>query len=147
MAWEDTKQPTIAPEDLPKLHAFAKTFWAPDMVKVGDSYRLYVTQFVSSDTNRLVVLTGAKPQGPFRFAVEGRGRQELAQRRALHLAAGGALDRRRLALVRDRRAAAAREKSARDRPLTVSRSDPAPRRTDAARDIWCGPLTCGILEA
>lgn len=68
VAWEDTKQPTIAPEDLPKLHAFAKTFWAPDMVKVGDSYRLYVTQFISSDTNRLVVLTGAKPQGPFRFA-------------------------------------------------------------------------------
>ena len=68
VAWEDTKQPTIAPADLPKLHAFARTFWAPDMVKVGDAYRLYVTQFVSSDTNRLVVLTGAKPQGPFRFA-------------------------------------------------------------------------------
>ena len=50
------------------LDSFATSRWAPDVIKVGGGWNMYVTQFISSDTNRLVVLTAACPQGPFRFS-------------------------------------------------------------------------------
>lgn len=49
------------------LNAFATSCWAPDFVKIGDEYRIYVTQFVTSDTNRLVCLSSKVPTGPFEF--------------------------------------------------------------------------------
>lgn len=49
------------------LVEFSRNFWAPDAVKIGDEWRLYVTQFVTSDTNRLVCLSSEDPRGPFRL--------------------------------------------------------------------------------
>lgn len=49
------------------LVAFSRSLWAPDAVKMGDEWHIYVTQFVTSDTNRLVCLSSSCPRGPFRF--------------------------------------------------------------------------------
>ena len=65
--WEDTRVAPITDADRAELAKFANSFWAPDAVKVGDEWRLYVTQFKSSDTNRLVVLSARDPRGPFRY--------------------------------------------------------------------------------
>ena len=59
--------PVEEPETKRMLDAFATTRWAPDAVRIGGEWRLYVTQFVSSDTNRLVCLSSESPRGLFRF--------------------------------------------------------------------------------
>lgn len=65
--WEDTHVPQIATEDVASLEMFSRQFWAPDVIKIGNRYLLYVTQFVNSDSNRLVCCESATPGGPFRF--------------------------------------------------------------------------------
>ena len=65
--WEDTQVPQIATEDVMSLKSFSKQFWAPDVIRRGNRYLLYVTQFVTSDTNRLICCESATPGGPFRF--------------------------------------------------------------------------------
>jgi len=65
--WENTNVPAVDAADLEMLKKFSKRFWAPDAVRIGKTYHLYFTQFVSSDTNRLVCATSERPEGPFRF--------------------------------------------------------------------------------
>ncbi len=55
------------PETKRSLDVFTSARWAPDAVRIGGEWRIYVTQFISSDTNRLVCLSSENPRGPFRF--------------------------------------------------------------------------------
>ena len=55
------------PETKRSLDVFTSARWAPDAVRIGGEWRIYVTQFISSDTNRLVCLSSESPRGPFRF--------------------------------------------------------------------------------
>ena len=65
--WEDTGVNPVVSSDRAELEKFSRHFWAPDAVRLGYEYRIYVTQFVSSRTNRLVCLSSENPTGPFRF--------------------------------------------------------------------------------
>ena len=65
VTWEDTGVPPIEPKSLAELKKFSGHFWAPDVAKVNGRYLLYITQFVSSERNRLVVLECDRPTGPF----------------------------------------------------------------------------------
>lgn len=67
LRWEPVG-PVIEGKSKAELYAFSENFWAPDVIRIGDEWRLYVTQFVSSDTNRLVCLSSESPRGPFRFS-------------------------------------------------------------------------------
>lgn len=67
VSWEDTHVQPLRADDLDELRKFSNHFWAPDAIRIGKTYFLYFTQFVSSDTNRLVCATSERPEGPFRF--------------------------------------------------------------------------------
>lgn len=66
VTWEDTGVHPLQEADLSELRKFSGNFWAPDVIRVGKTYNLYFTQFVSSDTNRLVCATSDRAEGPFK---------------------------------------------------------------------------------
>ena len=67
VTWEDTGVSPLSPDEQSELTKFSRLFWAPDVIRRGDTYYLYVTQFVTSDTNRLICATSTRPEGPFQF--------------------------------------------------------------------------------
>ena len=64
LRWEPTS-PVVDAATKSNLVSFSANLWAPDAVKIGGEWRIYVTQFVTSDTNRLVCLSAKNPGGPF----------------------------------------------------------------------------------
>ena len=65
--WETINDAPLEKYERMGLESFSRNFWAPDAVKIGDEFRIYVTQFCDSPVNRLVCLASKNPQGPFLF--------------------------------------------------------------------------------
>lgn len=68
--WKSLGRPPITAEARRAASAWTSsdTFWAPDVVKVGDSWCLYCTVMESSEKNRVAAFVSQVPEGPFAFA-------------------------------------------------------------------------------
>ncbi len=63
--WEDTKTSPISEATRAQLTQVTHNLWAPSVVKIGDTWNLYISRFVSDAKCTIVALTSKTPQGPF----------------------------------------------------------------------------------
>lgn len=63
--WEDTHTSPISEATRAQLTQVTRNLWAPSVVKIGDTWNLYISRFVSDAKCTIVALTSKTPQGPF----------------------------------------------------------------------------------
>ena len=65
--WTDLKKAPLSPEAMEVAKSMGRMFWAPDVVKIGDTYMLYLTCYNADVDSRIVAFSSAAPDGPFEF--------------------------------------------------------------------------------
>ena len=63
--WEDTGKRLFTPEDERRIRDEWKNIWAPDVIKLNNEYRLYVTQIRNAEESAIFVYSSKSPDGPF----------------------------------------------------------------------------------
>lgn len=68
--WEDLHTSPLTDAARRRLTGLTKNLWAPSVVKIGDTWLLYLSLFISSADNRVCVQRADRPMGPFEYAGE-----------------------------------------------------------------------------
>ena len=63
--WEHTHRRLFTREDERRIRARWRHIWAPDVIKLGNEYRLYVTHINGADDSAIFVYSSKSADGPF----------------------------------------------------------------------------------
>ncbi len=63
--WEDTGRRLFTREDERQICSRWRHIWAPDVVKIGNVYHLYITHINTADDSAIFVYTAKSAEGPF----------------------------------------------------------------------------------
>lgn len=63
--WQDTGRRLFAREDEQRIRSRWRHIWAPDVIKLGNDYHLYVTHINGADDSAIFVYTSKSAEGPF----------------------------------------------------------------------------------
>lgn len=65
--WENTRQAPLSPSARAEARKIGSHFWAPDMVKIGDKWMLYLTCYNSAEDSGIVAFESASATGPWEY--------------------------------------------------------------------------------
>lgn len=66
VSWETAGDP-LSEQTREMLAGLGKWLWAPDIIKIGERWMLYITCYNSLEDNRIVCLSSDSPTGPWAF--------------------------------------------------------------------------------
>lgn len=63
--WTELPGKVIDETSMEQARSLGKMFWAPDVVRIGDKWMLYLTCYRSAEDTRIAAFSSASPEGPF----------------------------------------------------------------------------------